>query len=173
MIFQNIVFLTEDASHDAAINLINEEAFGPGRFVRSSERVREQGPHDRQMSFVASDRGEIIASVRMTPIFAGETVGHLLGPLAVRPSHKNLGIGRELVRIVLGLAEKSGSNAVLLVGDPPYYAPLGFAPTKPGALSMPGPFDPRRLLAACYGDVGAMALEGEIRHRDRKTKAGG
>ncbi len=39
----DFVFLTEDASHDAAINHINEEAFGPGRFVRSSERVREQG----------------------------------------------------------------------------------------------------------------------------------
>jgi len=35
MPFQDIVFLTEDASHDAAIDLINEEAFGPGRFVRT------------------------------------------------------------------------------------------------------------------------------------------
>ena len=170
MPFQDIVFLTEDASHDAAIKLINEEAFGPGRFVRSSERVREQGPHDRQLSFVASDGGEIIASVRMTPISAGAVDGHLLGPLAVRPSHKNLGIGRELVRIALAAAERNGSSAVLLVGDPPYYAPLGFKPTRPGALSMPGPFDTRRLLAACYGGTDAMALEGEIRHRDRKLK---
>ena len=129
--------------------------------------MREQGPHDRLLSFVGSDRGEIIASVRMTPILAGTVAGHLLGPLAVRPSHKNLGIGRELVRIVLAAAEKSGSHAVLLVGDPPYYAPLGFQPTRPGALSMPGPFDKRRLLAACYGETDAMALEGEIRHRDR------
>lgn len=164
---QDIVFLTEDASHDAAINLINQEAFGPGRFVRSSERVREQGPHDRRLSFIAADRGETIASVRMTPVLAGATAGHLLGPLAVRPSHKNLGIGRELVRIALAAAEKSGSQAVILVGDPPYYAPLGFARTKPGALLMPGPFDPHRLLAACFGDVEAMALAGEIHHRDR------
>jgi len=163
----NFVFLTEDASHDAIIDLINEEAFGPGRFVRAAERVREQGPHDRQLSFVATDRGETIASVRMTPILAGDVSGHLLGPLAVRPSHKNLGIGRELVRIVLAAAEKAGSNAVLLVGDPPYYMPLGFERTKPGALSMPGPFDQNRLLAACYGDTDPMALEGEIRHRDR------
>ncbi|GAB5461824.1 GNAT family N-acetyltransferase [Hoeflea alexandrii] len=166
MSLHDLVFLTEDASHDAAITLINEEAFGPGRFVRSSERVREQGPHDRRLSFVCSDRGEIIASVRMTPIHAGSTSGHLLGPLAVRPSHKNLGIGRELVRIALAAAKKAGSNAVLLVGDPPYYAPLGFKPTRPGALLMPGPFDPRRLLAACHGGNDAMALEGEIRHSD-------
>lgn len=166
MPLQDIVFLTEDASHDAAINHINEEAFGPGRFVRSSERVREQGPHDRHLSFVAADRGETIASVRMTPIFAGATPGHLLGPLAVRPSHKNLGIGRELVRIALAAAQRSGSHMVLLVGDPPYYGPLGFAPTRPGALGMPGPFDPRRLLAACYGGVDALSLAGEIRHRN-------
>lgn len=164
----NLVFLTEDASHDAAIDLINEEAFGPGRFVRAAERVREQGPHERRLSFVASDGGEIIASVRMTPIFAGGAVpGHLLGPLAVRPSHKNLGIGRELVRIALNAAQKDGSQAVLLVGDPPYYAPLGFARTKAGALEMPGPFDSNRLLAACYNGIDAMALEGVIRHRDR------
>jgi len=164
---QDIVFLTEDASHDAAINLINEEAFGPGRFVRSSERVREQGPHDRSLSFIATDRGETIASVRMTPVFAGNVAGHLLGPLAVRPSHKNRGIGRELVRIALAAAQTGGSQAVLLVGDPPYYAPLGFARTKPGALTMPGPFDPHRLLAACFADADAMSLEGEIHHRDR------
>lgn len=167
MPFQDIVFLTEDASHDAAIDLINEEAFGPGRFVRAAERVREQGPHHRHLSFVGSDRGEIIASVRMTPILAGTVAGHLLGPLAVRPSHKNLGIGRELVRIALAAAEKAGSHVVLLVGDPPYYAPLGFKPTRPGALSMPGPFDKHRLLAVCYGETEALGLEGEIRHRDR------
>ncbi|SOE14698.1 predicted N-acetyltransferase YhbS [Hoeflea halophila] len=167
MPFQDIVFLTEDASHDAAIELINEEAFGPGRFVRAAERVREQGPHDRHLSFVAGDRGEIIASVRMTPILAGTVAGYLLGPLAVRPSHKNLGIGRELVRIALAAAKKAGSHAVLLVGDPPYYAPLGFMPTRPGALSMPGPFDKHRLLAVCHGETDAMGLEGEIRHRDR------
>lgn len=167
MSLHDLVFLTEDASHDAAINHINEEAFGPGRFVRSSERVREQGPHDRRLSFVAADRGEVIASVRMTPILAGAVAGHLLGPLAVRPSHKNLGIGRELVRIALAAAKKNSSPVVLLVGDPPYYTPLGFKPTRPGALTMPGPFDPHRLLAACLGDVDSMALEGEIRHRDR------
>lgn len=164
---QDIVFLTEDASHDAAINLINEEAFGPGRLVRAAERIREQGPHDRRLSFIAADRGETIASVRMTPIYAGGVTGHLLGPLAVRPSHKNLGIGRELVRIALAAAKAQGSDAVLLVGDAPYYGPLGFQQTRPGSLSMPGPFDPRRLLAACFGDVEALALEGEIRHRNR------
>lgn len=167
MPFQTIVFLTEDASHDAAIDLINEEAFGPGRFARAAERVREQGPHDRALSFVAADDGEIIASVRMTPILAGTANCHLLGPLAVRPSHKNRGIGRELVRIALVAASRTPSCAVLLVGDAPYYGPLGFLPTRPGALKMPGPFDPARLLVACLHGHEATRLKGDIRHRDR------
>ncbi|WP_420407046.1 GNAT family N-acetyltransferase [Hoeflea sp.] len=163
---QDIVFLTEDASHDAAIDLINAEAFGPGRFVRAAERVREQGPHDRALSFVGSDRGEVIASVRMTPVLAGQTEAYLLGPLAVRPSHKNLGIGRELVRIALAAASRTSSKVVLLIGDAPYYMPLGFARTRPGALKMPGPFDPNRMLAACQEGVDPLQLEGMIRHRD-------
>ena len=94
----DLVYLTEDASHDAAIEIINEEAFGPGRFARAASRIREQGPHDLSLSFICADDGETIASVRMTPVMAGGVRGHLLGPLAVRPSHKNRGIGRELVR---------------------------------------------------------------------------
>lgn len=161
----DLVYLTEDASHDAAINLINEEAFGPGRLTRAAERVREQGPHDRALSFICADAGETIASVRMTPVHAGPVKAHLLGPLAVRPSHKNLGIGRELVRIAVEAARRAGSEAVILVGDPPYYQPLGFRPTKIGSLMMPGPVDPRRLLAYPFGDLDPMALEGMIAHR--------
>ena len=34
----------------------------------------------------------------------------------------------------------------LLVGDEPYYGPLGFARTTPGAIQFPGPVDPNRVL---------------------------
>ena len=64
-------------------------------------------------------------------------------------------------------AKRAGSEAVILIGDPPYYGPLGFQPTRPGARRMPGPVDPRRVLAACFETVTADELEGEIRHRDR------
>jgi len=48
----DLVYLTEDASHDAAIELINEEAFGPGRHTRAAARNREQWPHDLSLSFI-------------------------------------------------------------------------------------------------------------------------
>ena len=161
----NPVYLTEDPTHDEVVNFINEEAFGPGRLTRAAERVREQGPHDRSLSFVATVDGEVIASVRLTPIMAGEAVGHLLGPLAVRPSHKNLGIGRELVRISVLAAKNKGSEAVILVGDPPYYGPLGFRPVTV-RLEFPGPVDRSRILVATDHDDIQDRLNGQVHWRE-------
>lgn len=158
-------YLPEEASHDAAIEEINAEAFGPARFVRAAARIREQGPHDPVLSFVCLDGDEVIASVRMTPIFAGSAKGHMLGPLAVKPSHKNRGIGRHLVKIAVQAARDAGSEVVILVGDPPYYSPLGFLPIVPPTLQLPGPVDYRRLLAAPLVDGVEAKLVGMMRFR--------
>ncbi len=157
-----LVYLTEDASHDAAIELINEEAFGPGRHVRAAARIREQGPHDRSLSFICADDGETIASVRMTPVIAGSVKGHMLGPLAVRPTHKNMGIGRELVRIAIEAAKRKGSEGVILIGDPPYYMPLGFEKVAYDALAFPGPVDPGRVLVVPFATDVHPRLKGAI-----------
>ena len=157
-------YLIEDASHDAIIQTINDEAFGPGRFARAAERVREQGPHDRHLSFVATVDEQIVGSVRMTPVMAGQVAGHLLGPLAVRPQFKNLGIGRQLVRISVDAVLGSGSEAVILIGDAPYYSPLGFEPVR-AQLGFPGPVDPDRILVAPKGTAIHARLGGDIRWR--------
>ena len=162
MLKHDLAYLTEDLSHDAAIEHINEEAFGPGRHTRAAARIREQGPHDRSLSFVCADDGETIASVRMTPVLAGNVKGHMLGPLAVRPSHKNKGIGRELVRIAIAAARRKGSEAVILIGDPPYYMPLGFEKVAYAALDFPGPVDPNRVLVVPLGNDVHQRLKGNI-----------
>ncbi|TIW45769.1 MAG: N-acetyltransferase, partial [Mesorhizobium sp.] len=74
---------------------------GPGRFVLGAYKIREGGPHERALSFVAVHGDIVVASVRMTRIAAGSGRALMLGPLAVRPAFKNLGIGRRLVAIAL------------------------------------------------------------------------
>ncbi|WP_419906104.1 GNAT family N-acetyltransferase [Hoeflea sp.] len=165
------VYLNETHSHHPIIRSINDEAFGPGRFVRAAERVREQGPHDPRLSFVAAVDDDIVGSVRMTPIHAGTVAGHLLGPLAVRPSFKNLGIGKQLVRIAVAAALDAGSEGVILVGDAPYYGPLGFEPVR-AQLSFPGPVDPDRILVAPKGDAIHERLRGDIVWRPEGAVAG-
>jgi predicted N-acetyltransferase YhbS len=163
----DVTYLPETPTHDAEIDHINEEAFGPGRFVRAAYKIREAGPHERALSFVAMHDGAVIASVRMTRVAAGEGRGLLLGPLAVRPAFKNLGIGRRLVAISLEASQTAGAGAVILVGDEPYYGPLGFKRIQRGQISMPRPVDLNRILAVEI-EAGALArLSGEVCHADR------
>ncbi|WEX07930.1 N-acetyltransferase [Chelativorans sp. AA-79] len=164
MSLADIVFLPEDPAHDHEIEEINAEAFGPGRFAKAAYRIREGGPHERALSFVALHEGKVVASVRLTRIVAGEGRALLLGPLAVRPVYKNNGIGKKLVRIALEAAREAGAGVVVLVGDEPYYGPLGFRRVPNGQLAMPRPVDPGRLLAAELQDGALSALHGMAMH---------
>jgi predicted N-acetyltransferase YhbS len=161
-----ISYLAETAAHDHEIEEINAEAFGPGRFARAAYKIREGGPHERALSFVATHEGRVVATVRLTRIAAGEGRSLLLGPLAVRPSHKDLGIGRKLVRIALEAARDAGWASVILVGDEPYYGPLGFRQVPIGQITMPRPVDYRRLLIHEIEPGALAALTGEMRHAD-------
>ncbi|PSJ53678.1 GNAT family N-acetyltransferase [Pseudaminobacter soli (ex Li et al. 2025)] len=159
-----VTYLPEMPAHDSEIDAINEEAFGPGRFTRAAYKIREAGPHDRKLSFVATHDGIVIASVRMTWIAAGQGRALLLGPLAVRPSFKNLGIGRKLVAMAIDAARRAGAASVVLVGDEPYYGPLGFKKIPHGQITMPRPVDPNRLLAFELKAGGVASLTGDVQH---------
>jgi predicted N-acetyltransferase YhbS len=58
--------------------------------------------------------------------------------------------------------ERDPGNFVLLVGDPPYYVPLGFVPVKPGAIRFPRPVDPARVLVYSPDDTLAGRLQGSV-----------
>ncbi|MDN2566624.1 N-acetyltransferase [Aquibium sp. A9E412] len=171
MSLNEIAFRPEDPAHDPAIEIINEEAFGPGRFARAAYRIREGGPHERALSFVALDGAAVIGSVRLTRVAAGGGRALLLGPLAVRPAYKNRGIGKKLVAIAVEAARRAGAGVVLLVGDAPYYGPLGFRQVPPGRLAMPRPVDPDRLLAAELRAGALAALSGAVMHADLAAAA--
>lgn len=138
-------------------------AFGPGRFARTAFRVRERFPIDKSLSLIAEIDGKAVASVWMTPISVGGIDGYLLGPLATDPAFRGRGAGKLLVREVSKLAlARDGVSFVLLVGDEPYYGPLGFAPTTHGAIQFPGPVDPKRVLLHSPDPTLAVRLAGTI-----------
>jgi predicted N-acetyltransferase YhbS len=168
MSLADVVYLPETPAHAAEIDAINEEAFGPGRFARAAYKIREGGPHERVLSFVAVDGETVVASVRMTRIAAGQGLALMLGPLAVRPAYKNLGIGRRLVAIALEEAAKAAHPAVILVGDEPYYGPLGFKKMPRGQIAMPRPVDLDRLLSHEIVPGAVSKLTGMVHHADAK-----
>jgi predicted N-acetyltransferase YhbS len=167
MSLADVKYLPETPAHDAEIEAINDEAFGPGRFVLAAYKIREGGPHERALSFVAVHGDAVVASVRMTRIAAGGGRALMLGPLAVRPTFKNVGIGRRLVAIALEAAAKAGVPAVMLVGDEPYYGPLGFKRIPRGQISMPRPVDFDRLLSHEIAAGAVVRLVGEVCHADQ------
>jgi predicted N-acetyltransferase YhbS len=159
-------YLPEQASHDAVIDDINAEAFGPGRFARAAYRIREGGPHERDLSFVAMADGEVIASVRMTRVTIGQGAALLLGPLAVRPAWKNRGIGRQILGISVEAARQAGHGLVVLVGDEPYYGPLGFRQVPQKQMKFPAPVDKNRILYLEFKDGSLANALGSVRHAD-------
>jgi predicted N-acetyltransferase YhbS len=159
-----LTYVQETPLNDGAIEEINAEAFGPGRFARAAYRIREGGPHERDLSFVALAGGAVIASVRMTRVKIGAADALLLGPLAVTPSWKNQGIGRHILKMSLEAARERGHSLVVLVGDEPYYGPLGFQCVPDGQVSFPAPVDQKRILACQLSEGALLAAIGEVRH---------
>jgi len=133
----------------AAICALHAAVFGPGRFARSAYRVREGMPDVSPFCRVALDGDRLIAAVRMTPItIGGRGAALLLGPLAVAPAYANQGHGRRLAAESMEAAKAAGVRLVVLIGDEPYYARLGFVRVPPGQIQMPAPWNPARMLAA-------------------------
>src|SRR5690606_18279880 len=114
------------------------------------------------LALVARDGDRVVGSVRLWNVSAGGVPALLLGPLAADPALQGRGIGGGLMMVALNRAELAGHRAVVLVGDPEYYARFGFSRSATGALLMPGPVDRRRLLAVELANGGLAGAAGMI-----------
>jgi predicted N-acetyltransferase YhbS len=52
---------------------------------------------------------------------------------------------------------------VILIGDEPYYARVGFSKLPAGRIRFPGPVDPSRILGLALKPDGISALSGDVR----------
>ena len=69
----SLTILTEKPEDAAAIERLHERTFGPGRYVRTSERIREKMAHRFDLSYTARIGTLLVGSVRMTPVCIGDT----------------------------------------------------------------------------------------------------
>jgi predicted N-acetyltransferase YhbS len=145
------------------INALHDACFGPTRFGRAAFRIRDRYGVEPKLCLVAELEGEPVANVKMAPISIAGLNGYLLGPLATDPNRRKLGAGKLLVNEVCKRAfKKRGCSFVLLVGDPPYYGPLGFEPTSRDAISFPAPVDAHRVLVRVKDKGMVNRLKGSI-----------
>ena len=120
-------------------------AFGPGRFAKAAERLREGRSPLLALSFTAWDGRALVGCARQWRVTVGETPAIFFGPIAVDPAWRSNGLGAALTERACDAAAAAGHALVVLVGDMPFFGPLGFAPA-PGVI-LPGPVDQRRVLA--------------------------
>ncbi len=153
----------ETPADDAAVEALNAASFGPGRFAKSAYRLREGVDPVAGLGFVATSGGQLLGSVRFWPIRVGGHEELLLGPLAVRGDQRGKGIGIALMQAGIDAAKLGPWRGILLVGDEPYYAKVGFSRLPPGRVRFAGPVDERRMLGLSLKGGEMLTVSGQIR----------
>jgi len=139
-----------------------ERAFGPGRYAKAAERLREHNAPLLDISFCAWSGDKLAGCVRMWPILIGERPAVFLGPFAVEPEFRSLGLGATLIRRAIAASGEAGHRMILLVGDGPYFEPLGFRHVPPGRIILPGPVNPARVFSLALVAGGDDDLSGAV-----------
>jgi predicted N-acetyltransferase YhbS len=131
-----------------------DRAFGVDRHGRTAYAVRTGTTAIPALSFAALDGDALVGTIQCWPVaLAGDDGSRtplvMVGPVAVDPPRQQHGIGHALMAQMLDAAAATGADArLMLVGDPEYYARFfAFSAERTGKWRLPGPFEPRRLLA--------------------------
>jgi predicted N-acetyltransferase YhbS len=140
------VIRAERAPDVAAREALLDACFGANRHARTCQRLRDGRAPAEGLAFSAVQNGRLVGTLRLWHVSAGGLPALVLGPLAVDPSCRELGVGAALMNHALLAAMVRGHGAVILLGDAPYYGRFGFSALKTGELSLPGPFERDRLL---------------------------
>src|SRR5262245_8479347 len=93
-----LTILHETPADALPIERLHERTFGPGRFARTSFRIREKVGHRLDLSFTARIGTLLVGSVWQCGIRIGDTPALFLGPVTIEPPFRGRGIGEVLIR---------------------------------------------------------------------------
>ena len=140
-----------------AVEALLDRAFGTNRRARTAYKIRGGTDPIAELSFAAvRGDGVLAGTIQCWPVTftcddARAVPLTMVGPVAVEPDWQQEGIGRALMERMLEAVpgcRTPGCEALMLIGDPEYYGRFfGFTAEKTGGWRLPGPFEPRRLLA--------------------------
>ena len=136
----------EQPQDGPSVDALIARAFGPGRYTKVSERVREFATFAPELSVCAWSQGRLMGCARMWRVRVGGRPVMFLGPFAVEQGERNAGFGARLIARACEAAQAAGESHVLLVGDEAYFGRVGFARAAGREVILPGPVDQDRVL---------------------------
>lgn len=131
-------------SADDVENLL-DDAFGADRHQRTAYLLRRGMPVVDHLSFAVVDGGDVVGSIQCWPVSVAAAPLILVGPVAVSSERQNQGVGHKLMHATLDAALQNDPPMVM-IGDPEYYGRFGFVADRTGGWTLPGPWEPHRLL---------------------------
>ncbi|MDA8236461.1 MAG: N-acetyltransferase [Chloroflexi bacterium] len=151
-----------------AARAVELAAFPTDAEAQLLDALRAAGACDPARSLLAEVEGAIVGHCLVTATTLERPDGSrvpgrvlAIGPIGVVPALQGRRIGTRLMDAALALCEREGAAAVVLVGNPTYYARFGFAPARAQGLLPPGHWRDevwlaRRLPASRPDDVGVV-----------------
>ncbi len=136
------VFRPEAPADRAAIRHLLIDAFAGCAEADLIEALRRDGA--LALGYVAETAGTIVGFVGYSPLDLADArwSGAALAPVAVSPALQRCGLGVALIRASLSPLRGLGFDFVLVLGEPAFYARLGFTAEAARTLTTPydGPF---------------------------------
>ncbi len=129
----------------ADVENLLDDAFGIDRHQRTAYLLRHNMPVIDHLSFAVVDDKAVVGSIQCWPVSVGDASLILVGPVAVSSDRQNQGIGHRLMRAALA-AVMPDDAPMVMIGDPEYYGRFGFVADDTGGWTLPGPWEPHRLL---------------------------
>jgi predicted N-acetyltransferase YhbS len=152
----------------ALIEALLDRAFEPERRTRTAYKVREGLDWLPALSFAAlDDDGLLAGTIQCWPVALTTPEGRahpmiMVGPVAVLPEQQSRGFGKVLMLASLAALNPEAPLPQMMIGDPEYYGRFwGFSAAHTGGWTLPGPWDPRRLLARC-DNAAVLPREGRL-----------
>jgi predicted N-acetyltransferase YhbS len=127
------------------VDALLDDAFGLDRHQRTAYLLRKGMHAIDHLSLGILDGDELVGSIQCWPICVGDAALILVGPVAVASHRQNAGIGTRLMQMMLD-ATQADDAPMVMIGDPEYYGRFGFSADRTSGWTLPGPWEPRRLL---------------------------
>ena len=138
------------------VEALLDRAFEPERRTRTAYKVREGTDWLPGLSFAALDADEhVVGTIQSWPVALTDPADKrhpliMVGPVAVLPEQQGGGFGKALMTACLAALDPRAPLPQVMIGDPEYYGRFfGFTAEHTAGWTLPGQWDPRRLLARC------------------------